>query len=70
MISAELLEILILEECGEHEFRDFHFGFIPGRGTTMAATLARDIIFVQEEGLQSIHAFYMLKPPLMAYHIV
>ena len=38
------LEIHMLAECGEHEFPDLLFGFVLGRGTTMAAGLDHDVI--------------------------
>lgn len=41
---SKLLEIHILEQCGEHEFDDLQFGFVSSRGTTMAAALTHDVI--------------------------
>jgi hypothetical protein len=41
---AKLIEIYILEESGEHTFNDLQFGFIEGRGTNMAVSLAHDVI--------------------------
>ncbi len=34
----------MLDKCGEYEFHDLHFGFVPGRGTKMAAALTHDVI--------------------------
>ena len=41
---SKLLEILILDACGEHEFHDLQFGFVESRGTAMAAALTHDVI--------------------------
>ena len=40
---SKLLEIYILEECGDHTFHDLQFGFIENRGTSMAVALSHDI---------------------------
>ncbi len=40
---SKILEIHILEQCGEHEFHDLQFGFVPNRSTTMAAALTHDV---------------------------
>ncbi len=41
---TKLFEIYMLDRCGEYEFHDLQFDFVPGRGTTMAAALAHDVI--------------------------
>ncbi len=41
---SKLLEIYILEECGEHTFHDLQFGFIENRSTNMAVALTHDVI--------------------------
>ena len=41
---SKLIEIHILQKCGEHEFHDFQFGFVPNRSTTMAAALTHDVL--------------------------
>ena len=41
---SKLLEIHILQMCGEHEFHDLQFGFISNRNTAMAAALTSDVI--------------------------
>lgn len=41
---SKLIEHFILERSKAHEFSDLQFGFIEGRGTTMAAALAHDVI--------------------------
>ncbi len=41
---SKLMEIHILNVCGEHEFHDLQFGFVASRGTAMAAALTHDII--------------------------
>ena len=40
---SKLLEIIILEACSDHQFHDMQFGFVPERGTVMAAALAYDV---------------------------
>jgi len=40
---SKLIEIHILQQCGEHEFHDLQFGFVPSRSTTMAAALTHDV---------------------------
>ena len=34
----------ILDASAVHQFSDFQFGFVPGRGTNMATALANDVI--------------------------
>ena len=41
---SKLLEMIILKDCEGHIFHDLQFGFIPDRGTTMAAALTHDVI--------------------------
>ena len=41
---SKILEIHMLDECGEHEFHDLQFGFINTRGTAMAAAMTYDLI--------------------------
>ena len=41
---SKLLEVHILEQCGEHEFHDMQFGFVESRGTAMAAALTHDVL--------------------------
>ena len=48
---SKILEIHMLDECGEHEFPDLQFGFINTRGTSMAAVVTYDLI--NPETLQS-----------------
>ena len=36
--------IYVLSVSSKHEFSDLQFGFIPGRGTTTAVSLADDMI--------------------------
>ena len=40
---SKLLQVQILEQCGEHEFHDIQFGFVESRGTAMAAILTHDV---------------------------
>jgi hypothetical protein len=42
-VFSKLAELYILEQCDEHSFSDLQFGFIGGRGTCMAASLAEDV---------------------------
>ena len=41
---SKILEIHMLDECGEHEFPDLQFGFINTRGTSMAAVVTYGLI--------------------------
>ena len=41
---SKLLELLILKDCEGHRFHDLQFGFVPNRGTTMAAALTHDVL--------------------------
>ena len=41
---SKLLELYTLEECSDHQFSPFQFGFISNRSTQMAASLAHDIL--------------------------
>ena len=41
---SKLFELYVLEECSSHEFSDFQFGFIKGRGTEMVTALLHDVI--------------------------
>ena len=41
---SKILELYILDVSSRHEFSDLQFGFIAGRGTNMAASLANDVI--------------------------
>ncbi len=36
-------EVHMLDMCGIYAFHDLQFGFVSGRGTTMAAALAHDV---------------------------
>ena len=41
---SKLLEVHILEQCGEHEFHDLQFGFVECRGTNMVVALTHDVV--------------------------
>ena len=41
---SKVLEIHMLDICGEHEFHDLQFGFVSSRGTSMAVSLTSDVI--------------------------
>ena len=41
---SKLLGLYILDVAGYHEFNDLKFGFLAGRGTNMATSLANDVI--------------------------
>lgn len=41
---SKILELYILDVSGYHEFSDLQFGFVAGRGTNMASSLANDVI--------------------------
>jgi len=41
---SKLLELYILDVSGYHEFSDLQFGFVVGRGTNMATSLANYVI--------------------------
>ena len=41
---SKLLELCMLEQCDPHYCHDMQFGFIRGRGTTMAASLVEDVV--------------------------
>jgi hypothetical protein len=41
---SKLLEYYILEECSNHEYSEFQFGFVSHRSTNMAIALAHDIM--------------------------
>jgi len=41
---SKLLELYILDVSGYQEFSDLQFGFVAGRGTNMATSLANDVI--------------------------
>ena len=48
---SKLLEYYILEECSNHRYSDFQFGFVPQRSTHMATVLAHDILeFTKSQG--------------------
>lgn len=41
---SKVLELFLLDSCGQYDFSDVQFGFIEGRGTNMAISLAHDVI--------------------------
>ena len=40
---SKLVELYIINECNDFELNDFQFGFIEGRGTRTAISLAHDV---------------------------
>ena len=40
---SKLIEMYILQECGNYQFNEYQFGFVSNRGTNMAVTLANDV---------------------------
>ena len=40
---SDLLEMYVPEESNSHEYHEFQFGFIPGRGTEIANALFNDV---------------------------
>jgi hypothetical protein len=42
--SFKMAKLFILDSCRDYEFNELQFGFIEGRGTTMSAALADDVI--------------------------
>ena len=43
VILSKILEYLIFEECASHKFSDSQYGFVAGRGCSMATALAHDV---------------------------
>ena len=42
-ILSKLIELFIIDECNTVKLSDFQFGFVPGRGTNTAISLAHDV---------------------------
>ena len=42
-VLSKLLEMILLDKCGDYEYSKSQFGFIPARGTDMAICLAHDV---------------------------
>ena len=42
-VLSKLVEMHILQECSDYNFSDYLFGFVCGRGTNTAVTLAHDV---------------------------
>ena len=40
---SKILELYILDVSGHHDFCDLQFGFVAGRGTDMATSMAHDV---------------------------
>ena len=43
-ILSKLIELLIIDECSDFNLNDFQFGFVRGRGTSTAISLAHDVL--------------------------
>ena len=41
---SKLLELHVLDICGQYDMSDLQFGFVSGRSTSMAAVLTQDVI--------------------------
>ena len=42
-VFSKIAEMCVLDQCSDHEFSDLQFGFMDGRGTSMAVSLAEDV---------------------------
>ena len=43
VILSKIMEYFILENCVDHQYNDFQFGFVPSRSTAMATSIAHDV---------------------------
>ena len=69
VIPSKILEFYVLDQCKGYQFSPSQYGFISGRSTHMAATLAGDISTVRAVALQSITAPSKQKERTMLYPI-
>ena len=42
-VFSKILEYYILDRCSNHQYNEFQFGFVSGRGTSMATSFVHDV---------------------------
>ena len=68
-VFSKLVEKYILHETNESEYDESQFGFIRGRGTNMAVSLAHDVAAYCNSRGSSVLG-WMPKEPLTVFHIL